>query len=213
MSFGRRPCCFSNFFPIFCPSKKLIRPFIVKSWLKSADDPIFRVRKKCEGEDMNEVANQVERRVSKSPAPMAAQAGFTLLELMAVVAIVAILSAIGFPSYSAYVVRSRITEATSNLSQTRVLMEQYFQDNRRYVTAAGGAVCGIPAPAPGNPSFTYAVVCTDTTYTITATGNAGQGMSGYSFDINEVNLRRTVAFPGASGLPLNCWINKSSGTC
>ncbi len=163
---------------------------------------------------MNEVANQVERRVSKSPAPMAAQAGFTLLELMIVVAIIAILAGIVFPNYSAYVVRSKITEATSNLSQTRILMEQYFQDRRRYTTAAGGATCGASLPPPSTSAmFNYAAVCTDSTYRITATGIASQGMAGFVFDINETNVRRTVSFPTATGLPLNCWIDRSSGSC
>ena len=71
--------------------------------------------------------------------------GFTLIELMIAVAIVAILSAIAIPSYTEYVQRSRIIEATSTLSSMRVKMEQYFQDNRSYVNAC---TAGTVAPTP-----------------------------------------------------------------
>ncbi len=77
--------------------------------------------------------------------------GFTLVELLVVMAIVAILAAIAIPSYSAYVQRSRIIEATSSLADFRVRMEQFFLDNRRYTA---GAACGIADPtSTGSESF------------------------------------------------------------
>ena len=63
------------------------------------------------------------------------QSGFTLIELMIVVAIVGILATIAYPSYSDYVIRGRIPEATSALAAKRVQLEQFFQDNRTYVGA------------------------------------------------------------------------------
>ena len=53
--------------------------------------------------------------------------GFTLIEIMIVVAIVAILSAIALPSYSDYVLRSKLPEAFSALSDQRIRLEQYYQ--------------------------------------------------------------------------------------
>ena len=72
--------------------------------------------------------------------PVRPARGFTLIELMITVAIAAILAAVAIPMYRDYVVRSRIIDATSRLSDFRVRMEQYFMDNRTY--DAGGGKCG-----------------------------------------------------------------------
>jgi len=66
---------------------------------------------------------------------MKLQRGFTLIELMIVVAIIAILSTIAYPAYTDYITRGKITEATSALASKRILMEQFFQDNRTYASA------------------------------------------------------------------------------
>jgi len=126
--------------------------------------------------------------------------GFTLLELLTVVGIIAILGAIAVPFYNDYVTRSKITEATSALSDGRVKMEQFFQDNRTY---SGG-----PAPT-ATTYFTYAVSGASTTaYTITATGNGS--MTGFTFTIDQNNTRSTTATPASwapgSGLPASCWV-------
>jgi prepilin-type N-terminal cleavage/methylation domain-containing protein len=71
--------------------------------------------------------------------------GYTLLEIAINVAVVAIVAAIALPSYADYVVRSRIAEATSSLSDMRVRLEQYFADNRRYPTEC---IASAPGPAP-----------------------------------------------------------------
>ena len=51
---------------------------------------------------------------------------------MVTIAIVAILAAIAIPSYTDYITRSKIQEATTALLAMRTKMEQYFQDNRTY---------------------------------------------------------------------------------
>src|SRR4051812_25565453 len=97
-----------------------------------------------------------------------AQKGFTLIEVMITVVIVAILAAIAVPNYRDYVTRGRVVEATSALSDTRVKMEQYFQDNRAY---PAGCTTGVPAatqvqvPAPQS----FDIACgnlTASTYTV-----------------------------------------------
>ena len=79
------------------------------------------------------------------------QSGFTLIELMIVVAIVGILATIAYPSYTDYVIRGRIPDATSGLAAKRVQMEQFFQDNRTYVGAPACAA-DMQRPAGFSPS-------------------------------------------------------------
>jgi len=137
-------------------------------------------------------------------------AGFTLIELMIVVAIIGFLLTIAVPSYQDYVRRGKIGEATSELAAFRARQEQFFQDNRTYVSA--GTTCGGALPG-GTKYFTYTCAGTANTYTGTATGIAAQGMNGFTFTINQNNVRQTTAFPGASGLPKNCWTYKRDESC
>ena len=137
--------------------------------------------------------------------------GFTLIEVMIVVAVIAI------PSYTQYVTRSKIQEATSTLLSQRVKLEQFFQDQRTYV---GACAPGTVAPMPGGLKY-FAVACNPLTaagYTITATGNCGAGtdasMCGFSYSIDQGNNRITVAVPAGWSLPPgNCWVTKQSGQC
>lgn len=137
------------------------------------------------------------------------QQGFTLIELLVVVVIVGILSSIAIPSYSQYVKRTKIAEAISQLSDVRNRMERGYQDHRNYD-------CGnVSMPAsPSVKFFTYA--CSNPsgnqTFLITATGVAAEGMSGYSFTIDQANQHRTTGFPNAT-VPANCWLTKTGGSC
>lgn len=144
--------------------------------------------------------------------------GFTLVELMIVVVIVAILASIAIPSYSDYVTRSKIAEATSSLAGMRVQMEQYYQDTRSYLS--GGACGAIGAAPAATKNFTYTCVAdaaTPPTYTITANGTGG--MSGFSYDINYLNVK-TSTFTGNAATagwtahnPNNCWVTNKGGVC
>ncbi|MEO8717137.1 MAG: type IV pilin protein, partial [Burkholderiales bacterium] len=109
--------------------------------------------------------------------------GFTLIELMITVAVIAVLAAIALPSYTDYITRSKFTEATSNLSDLRVKMEQRFQDARTYV----GGPCAPTGPAGAQVkyfTFTCSVpptVGTPNNYTLQAAGMAGTDLVGIAF--------------------------------
>lgn len=138
--------------------------------------------------------------------------GFTLIELMIAVAIIAILASIAVPSYTEYVRRSKITEATNELATLRVRLEQYYQDNRNYGSTA--AACGVGVASTDSFDFS----CnngggTNQRFVATATGRAAAGMSGFTFTIDQDNYRRTTAFPDATGLPLDCWIARAGEAC
>lgn len=141
--------------------------------------------------------------------------GFTLIELMITVAIVAILAAIALPSYSQYVQRARITDAVSLLSDMRIKMERYFQDNRSW-NPPGPAPCtaGTVAPLPTSPNFTF--TCTNlgaNTYTVTATGTAGTTMAAFAYSIDQSNVRATVSLPPGWIGNATCWVLKKDGSC
>lgn len=138
--------------------------------------------------------------------------GFTLVELLIVVAIIGIIAAIAVPQYGDYVTRSKLAEVFATLSEHRVKMEQYFQDNRTYVGACTG---GTIAPLPTGRYFTYACSnLTATTFTVTATGIAAQGTGGFVYTINQGNTRTTTSvISGWNGAGSSCWVTNKSGGC
>lgn len=152
------------------------------------------------------------------------QTGFTLIELMVVVVIIAILTAIAVPQYSDYVTRSKIPEAISGLSDVRVRMEQYFQDNRTYVgacVAAQNTANDLLPPDTANFSFRCAAIVagamadaapTATTYSVAAVG-AGS-MAGFHYSVDQSNQRASLITAG-SGWAANtaCWVTKKGGVC
>jgi type IV pilus assembly protein PilE len=159
---------------------------------------------------------------------MRRQPGFTIIELMIAVAIVAILAGIALPSYTQYITRSKIQEATSALLATRVKMEQWYQDNRAYPTTCGATTTATQLAVPTLKHF--AITCnpapTATTYTIRADGGVDVGgnvidnaLVGLRLEINEANQRWTRTVPAgwgptaAAGLPKQCWAVKTNGDC
>ena len=134
-------------------------------------------------------------------------AGFTLIELMVVVAIIGILGAIAIPAYSRYIQRGDLVEATSNLSQYRVQMEQFYQDNRSYFAANGA--CGIALPVMINFTMACAagVGVAGQSYTATATANAASPVAGAVYTIDQSANQSTVTLPaGWTGAPAPTWI-------
>jgi type IV pilus assembly protein PilE len=138
--------------------------------------------------------------------------GFTLIEMMITVAIAAILAAVAIPSYSDYVKRGRISQATNNLASMRVKLEQYYQDNRTFV---GACAAGTVAPLPPADDFTYSCpTLTATTYTIQATGVTTGTMNGFTYTIDQSNNKATTALPSGWGtVPVACWVVKKGGAC
>jgi type IV pilus assembly protein PilE len=142
--------------------------------------------------------------------------GFTLIELMIAVAVIAILASIALPSYTDYMRRSKLAEATSSLLSMRPKLEQFYQDQR---TFAGACAAGTVAPKPTGLKY-FTIDCptlTPTQYTVTATGI--NDMAGIVFTINEANTRATTV---TAGTPManagyidnaTCWVQKKGGIC
>lgn len=140
--------------------------------------------------------------------------GFTLIEIMIVVGIVAILAAIALPNYSNYVLRSKLPEAFSTLSDLRIKLEQYYQDNSRYTEAAAGTACPAGVPMPTGKYFTYTCSAVDTdnaqTYTLTATGKGS--VSGFTYTVTNANIRATTATVWGDTSTV-CWVANKGGEC
>jgi type IV pilus assembly protein PilE len=135
---------------------------------------------------------------------------------MIVLAIIGILAAIALPNYNDYVTRGRITEAVGSLSDARVRMEQYFQDNRFYNAdgSVGNTTCGNVTVANTN-SFTFACVSSNSgqAYVWTATGTGSMG--GFSYTINQANARASATTAAAvwPSLTATCWLTSKGGGC
>jgi type IV pilus assembly protein PilE len=146
---------------------------------------------------------------------MAQQRGFTVIELLIVIAIISILATVALPAYNDYVQRSKLVEAFTALSDFRVRMEQFYQDNRRY---DGGGLNGCGVAAPNSQYFTFACApgaAPSQTYTITATGVANQGLTDFIYTLNQNNVRATTKLgTGWTGYPnAACWVRRKDGTC
>ncbi len=63
------------------------------------------------------------------------QGGFTLIELMIVVIIIGILSAIAYPAYQNYTMKSRRSEAKRALLDVAALQEKFYATNLRYASS------------------------------------------------------------------------------
>ena len=146
---------------------------------------------------------------------MKQQRGFTIIELMITVAIIGFLAVIALPAYNDYVQRAKLTEAFTALSDFRVRMEQFYQDNRRY-DGAGLNGCGVAGPNSKYFNFLCAPsLAPSQTYTITATGLANEGLTNFVYTLNENNVRVTTTLGvGWSGAPnAACWVRRKDGSC
>ncbi|MCK6406428.1 MAG: type IV pilin protein [Rhodocyclaceae bacterium] len=116
-----------------------------------------------------------------------------------------------------------MARAIAALSDMRVKLEQYFQDNRTYVGAcAAGTVAPLP-PAADNPDFTISCpTLTATAFVVQADGDgatASGKMSGFLYNVNQSNQKSTTtssavgkASRGWTG-NTSCWVVAKGGGC
>jgi type IV pilus assembly protein PilE len=127
--------------------------------------------------------------------------GFTLIELMIVVAIIGILMAIAIPQYDEYVLKGKLTEGMSILSELQVRQEQYYADNRTYLN-------GMTPRAAGQFFTTVSCVTANSGQTFTCTATAPT--ISFTYTITEASAKTTTKPDSSSA---SCWLKSSSGTC
>jgi type IV pilus assembly protein PilE len=125
--------------------------------------------------------------------------GFTLMELMFTVAIVGILSALAYPSYNDFVVRSNRAEAPRELVRLANLQEQLFVDSRAYTTNISDLGVGSTATYE-TPSHNYKISSTvvDNTFTLTAVAQGAQKTK--DTDCIKIEITDT-----GKKTPISCW--------
>jgi type IV pilus assembly protein PilE len=141
--------------------------------------------------------------------------GFTLIEVMITVAIVAILAAVALPSYRDYITRGQLTDAINGLATMRAQMERHFQDNRTYATVGTFVTPCATTDASTRTFGPFVVSCTAAPtaagFTLQAVGSGS--VSGFTFTLNELDVRATTAAPTGWNTCTSGWLTKKGQAC
>jgi prepilin-type N-terminal cleavage/methylation domain-containing protein len=141
--------------------------------------------------------------------------GFTLIEVMITVAIIGILAAVAYPSYRDSLVRGALVDGTNGLSAVRAQMERHYQDNRSYATVG---TFTTPCAAGADSARTFGNFIVSCSGTPTATAFTAQAVgsgpaSGFTYTMNELDVRATTAAPTGYNTCASKWLTKKGATC
>jgi type IV pilus assembly protein PilE len=127
-----------------------------------------------------------------------------LIELMITVAVVAILSAIAYPSYQEYLLRSRRVEAQSLLGEAAARQERWRAQNGGYTTTVADLkLAWGNGSENGYYTLTIVAVANDGGYTLTAarTGSQASDRRCGDFTLNALGVKGM----SSGGTVADCW--------
>ena len=136
--------------------------------------------------------------------------GFTLIELMIVVAVMAILVLIAYPSYDAFVTRTRRAEAKRELLALATAQERYFTNCNGYAAALDGSQANCTGLGTGaatrrseNGHYLVSLAGGGASYTLTATAQGVQAQDAIcgNFTLTDTGTK-TVS---GTGTVEDCW--------
>lgn len=139
------------------------------------------------------------------------KSAFTLIELMIVVAIIGIITAIAYPSYDRYVVRSKRADAMSALMLAAQSYERFRANSFNYDTALTNIFAG-QVPVEGGTAY-YTLTNSaqaDGSYTLTATPTGS--MAGKDGPLTLSNTGARTWDDGGGGAVNQCW-PEGGNTC
>jgi type IV pilus assembly protein PilE len=148
---------------------------------------------------------------ARSARRLSRQAGFSLIELLAVVTIIAILGLIAIPSYRQYTIRAHRTEGKAALLRLATNQERFYLQNHRYSDTVD---VNLGFTTPNSENGVYAITVTTMNgwtqdYTATATPVAGGGADGVDQTVDTDCTSFWLTSAGAKGAtgnqPASCW--------